>query len=339
MALLMLVPGPVRHVLTRIALRRLVRRLTPGLLQTFADCDAAVLGGGNLLADADLNFPIKIASVLDTATKARSSGVATAIFAVGVSHNWSAEGISLFRHALSLPSLTSISVRDELSRRALLAQAPNLSENDLKLVHDPGLLTCRHFSSAPRGGDAPIGLCITDPLALRYHGGRANVRELRDWFQALLAILARSGRDVLLFTNGSPEDRGYLARNAPLWQATDPARISLAEPANVPADLVRTIAGCSLVIAHRMHACIAAHSLAIPTIGLRWDPKLDAFFETASRGEYVYMAGSTPPEIIARSAEKTLAEGVDLVKHAILIDEAAEHVAVLARELRKVASR
>lgn len=339
MTMLMLVPGPIRHVLTRLALRRLVKRLSPGFVQTLAECDAAVLGGGNLLADADLNFPIKIAGVLDAAIVARPGGLPTAVYAVGASHNWSKEGASLFRRVLTRPSITSLSVRDELSRQALLAQAPDLSGKGVTLVHDPGLLACRHYSSEPRRADAPIGLCITDPLALRYHGGEAGANEVRDWFGDLLAALTKAGRNVLLFTNGSPEDRAFLTQNTARWQTIDPARIAVAEAAGTPAELVRTIAGCSLIIAHRMHACVVAHSLGIPTIGLRWDRKLDAFFETISRSDYVYTAGSTPAAEVAASAEKALAEGVDPDLHAAVIARAVEHVAHLANHLRDAAAR
>src|SRR5690606_27816391 len=135
--------------------------------------------------------------------------------------------------------------------------------------------------------------------------------------------------------NGSPEDRLFLTRNAARWQAADPARIVVAEAANTPAELVRTIAGCSLVIGHRMHACIVAHSFSIPTIGLRWDPKLDAFFALAARGTYVHTAGETPVDEVVASTRAALAEGVDQASHAALVAGAVEDVAALADRLRE----
>lgn len=335
MTVLLLAPSGLRRILTRGALRRLVKRLTPQFAQTFADCHAAVLGGGNLLADADLNFPIKIAGALEAAGKARPRGMPTAVFAVGVSRNWSSEGAGLFRRVLSAPSLVFMSVRDRRSRDALAAQAPEVAGRGVAIVHDPGLLAARHFPAEPGGPAAPIGLCITDPLALRYHGGDAGSKVIQTWFGELAKVLAAQQHRVLLFTNGSPEDRAFLARHAQRWQAADPTRILVADAADTPAGLVRTIAGCSLVIAHRMHACIVAHSFAIPTIGLRWDPKLDAFFDTASRGAYVYSAGRTPPAVIAESVQEALAEGVDRKKHTALVAGAVDDVAALARKLRE----
>jgi hypothetical protein len=57
----------------------------------------------------------------------------------------------------------------------------------------------------------------------------------------------------------------------------------VAAPFATPADLAVFVAGCDLIIAHRMHACIAAHSFAVPTIGLTWDEKLTSFFALAGR--------------------------------------------------------
>lgn len=337
MKLLMLAPGPLRRLVVRQVFNRLIKRLA--FSEALEGCHAAVLGGGNLLADADLNFPLKIAHAAQSLRKSSTNGLPFVIYAVGASRNWSVEGSGLFRQVLAMPSLISIAVRDELSRKALLAQAPDqLRDREIRLVRDPGLLAARHFSVERGIGARPIGICITDPLALRYHGGKVDTHALIQWFEELVAALVTAGHDILLFTNGSPEDRHCLDRHTEQWQRVDPVRVRVAPPAADPAGLMQIVAGCSLVIAHRMHACIAAHSLGIPTIGLRWDAKLDAFFDLASRSEYLHTAGTSRIEDVVISAKQTLIEGVDQVAQAELIAEAVNDVAVLARTLREVAT-
>lgn len=335
MNLLLAAPAPVRRFVSRRLLDRLTTRLAPVFAEKMAGCQVAVLGGGNLLADADLNFPLKIDCAVNACRSADGDPLPLAVYAVGVSNNWSDEGSAIFRRILGAPSVVSIAVRDQLSYDALRDQTgSNLGERPVGLVRDPGLLASRHFDTAPDTGPRAVGLCITAPVALRYHGGTGDDGTLANWFGELAGALANAGRNVILFTNGSPEDRHFLGQHAGRWCSADPSRIRVAQPAGDPKGLVGIIASCSLVIAHRMHACIAAHSFAIPTIGLQWDPKLDAFFELAGRGSYLFAAGVTPVAVVAAHAEKALAEGVDRQALDILMTEAVEDVATLARTLR-----
>lgn len=333
---LLAAPAALRRWLMRRLLDTVTKRLAPRFAAAMADCRAAILGGGNLLSDADLNFPRKIDSALAAARSASATGLPLAIYAVGVSRNWSREGAALFRRMLRQPSLVSVAVRDELSRGALVAQAgPDLGAREVAVVHDPGLLASRHFEPASTPLSPPIGLCITAPVALRYHGGKGDNRALARWIGELVDALALAGHEIMLFTNGSPEDRHFLRRHADSWSRACPTRVHVAPAAEDPEALVRIITGCSLIVAHRMHACIAAHSFGIPTIGLRWDPKLDAFFELAGRTAYLHTAGLTPVQTVVSSAVEALGEGVDREALASLIAEAESDVAALARTLRE----
>jgi polysaccharide pyruvyl transferase WcaK-like protein len=331
MQLLTRAPAGLRKRLAHVALQRVAARIEPRFAEALADCDAAILGGGNLLSDMDLNFPVKIAKALSAWGGRRP----LAVFAVGVSRNWSAEGSRLFGQAFAEANLIHFSVRDQLSHEALTAQAPALVGREIAVVRDPGLLAAQTFAMPDTGRGAAVGLCITDPLALRYHGGQGSAARLRHWFGALIHGLTSAGHRVRLFTNGSPEDRHFLASNAARWRAIARDRVEVADEAATPAELVAVIAGCSLVIAHRMHACIAAHSLVIPTIGLRWDAKLDAFFTSAGRGEFLFTAGEDAADTVIAAAGKALAEGVDREAHARLLADARDDVAVLAAALRQ----
>ena len=79
-----------RRLATRIAQAALVHlRLRRHVRTRLAGCDAVVLGGGNLLTDADLNFPMKIAGALDQAARLR---LPAAVYGVGANRQWSAAG-------------------------------------------------------------------------------------------------------------------------------------------------------------------------------------------------------------------------------------------------------
>ncbi|MEL6208760.1 MAG: polysaccharide pyruvyl transferase family protein, partial [Pseudomonadota bacterium] len=58
--LLSALPGPARRAAVRLMLERRLKALEPEWSAMVAGADAAIIGGGQLFADADLNFPLKI---------------------------------------------------------------------------------------------------------------------------------------------------------------------------------------------------------------------------------------------------------------------------------------
>ena len=359
LALLEAVPPALRQIaaataltlLSRLVLRRHVRAGLSGV-------DAVVIGGGNLLTDADLNFPIKLAGA---SAEVAGRGLPLAVHAVGASPHWSPRGRALFARALSRCRLAHAAVRDERSRQAWAMQLEPAGLPPAEVVGDPGLLASLHYTRAPRSTPAEqerrVALCITAPLALRYHMGQHHGRDagqagaLHDeaviaWYGTLASALAQQGLHVILFTNGSPEDRACLARHAHRWTAEPPAagwhgglarkgrgRVSVAAPFATPADLAVFVAGCDLIIAHRMHACIAAHSFAVPTIGLTWDEKLTSFFALAGRASYAVDGPALPLPTMVELVQAALAEGVDRTALAALIARTRADVSRLGQRL------
>lgn len=324
-------PAPLRRVATRTILSALAAiRLRPAFRRQLVDCDAVVVGGGNLFSDSDLNFPVKIHAALSEAVN-----LPAAVFAVGVARNWSATGRRLFADGLRNATMVYATVRDERSREIwddlLPAPIPRAG-----LVRDPGLLASRHYPRGPASADhRSVGLCITDPLALRYHGHDTDAGDMAHWYGGVATALAQAGWTVGLFTNGSPEDRAYLNRNAADWiAAAAPTHITRIADFATPGDLATFISSCDLMVAHRMHACIAAHSFAVPTILLKWDPKLESFAEIAGRSAYFVDPATITPTALAELAARAEQAGVDRAACTALIDAAASDVAALARALR-----
>lgn len=330
-------PSPLRRVASRVYLEILAAwRLRPFYRGALRDCRVVVIGGGNLFADADLNFPIKIASALREANR-RSLPVA--IYGVGVTSNWSVTGRRLFANHLRAANLVDVSTRDDRSRGAwndLLGPAGVMRAG---LALDPGLLARDYFipAAGPGGGKA-IALGITDPRAVRYHGGREDVASyLGDWYGDVAAALALAGHDVALFTNGSTEDKTFLAQRGAAWRARAPDRIRICPSFTDPAALVGFLAASKLIIGHRMHACIAAHSFAIPSIGLKWDAKLDSFFGLTERPRYVVDPAEVDAAWLVQLAGQALGEGIDPGRHRALLDQCKADIAELADVLVQAA--
>lgn len=339
--LLEALPAFARRLVAQIALAALVRlRLRRHFRDRLARCRAAVLGGGNLLTDADLNFPTKIAAALHEARRRR---LPVAVHAVGAAACWSRRGRKLFAGALGSVRLVAAAVRDARSQAAWIGQLEPAGLPPAALVGDPGLLAARHYpapSSAPPDPDLPLaGLCITAPLALRYHAnaGRAQA-DLAQWYGDTARALAEAGLRVALFSNGSPEDREYLARMGPVWVRRACGPVTIVNPFPEPAALVGFLRGCDVVVAHRMHATIAAHALAVPTIGLRWDVKLDSFFALAGREDFVVDTATHDGPAMAILVQRALAQGVDRTALAALIERTRADVARMAKALALAAA-
>lgn len=339
--LLEALPATLRSLATRTALTALVRlRLRRHVRARLAGCDAVVLGGGNLLTDADLNFPMKIAGALQQAARLR---LPVAVYGVGANRQWSATGKRLFGRALQSARLAYAAVRDSRSQAAWRDLLVPQGVRPAALSGDPGLLASCHFPRPPLPFDAPLaGLCITAPMALRYHatgpeaGTAADARITLDaWYAAAARALVEAGFRVALFTNGSPEDRDYLAAMGPGWILAAKGPVTMTNPFANPAEMIAFIAGCQLVVAHRMHACIAAHSFAIPTIGLRWDVKLDSFFALAGRGTFIADTASLQGPALTALARKAVAEGVDRAALEALITSTRSDIARMAAALAR----
>lgn len=331
-------PGPLRRAVAWSMLSALaVIRLKPAFRAALATCDAVVIGGGNLYADDDLNFPVKIALGLSEATR---RALPVAVYAVGVTDNWSTLGERMFARGLAAARLVTAQVRDERSQAIWNRRLAPHAVRRASIARDPGLLAARCYDlpAASRGARV-VALCVTDPLAVRYHGGGGGDDALASWYGEAIAALAAGGWTVALFTNGSPEDRDFLRRRAAAWAAMSPDRVHVLPAFARPGELVAALSRATVVIAHRMHACIAAYSCRVPAIGLAWDRKLDSFFTLSHRDAFMVDTAACAPADLLALVERAAREGVEPTRHAELLDAASASVAALAATLRRAAGR
>lgn len=334
LAVLSALPGPLRRAVVGTILSHVtLRSLVPGWRKILSSVDAVVVGGGNLISDNDLNFPIKLRAAMG---EAADKGLPVALFGVGVADNWSSPGARMFRQAFGGVDLIHAAVRDTRSQAIWRDRLEPVGIREAAIVRDPAVLTALHFPAAPRSTDRPrIAVGLTNPVALSYHGsiGLASGTALTEWMLALICGMVSRGWQVSVFTNGSPEDRAYLERLAPRLRATGKQHLELIGAFETPADLARFISGQDLVLAHRLHACICGFAYAIPTIGFTWDRKLDSFFESVGRCEYIVDAGRTPVVDTLALADRALTEGADIAVRDLVVAESRTQVAMLAKAL------
>lgn len=334
LGLLHALPAPLSDRVSAALVGRQIRtRLAPLAGNLLEGASGLILGGGQLLADANLNFPLKVARLFEMS---EARGLPSAINSIGVSQKWSPRATELFRGPLTARGLKFVSVRDQASRDNLAAHyrryggAPH---PEIAIFPDPGFLASIAVPVEAPDPAGTVGVGVTHPASLRNHGAtnlRANVREFAGRFVALGQALRAEGFRVEFFTNGSPDDEDCLAEVAKLLPAGAEG-LSVAPRAQTPAALIRRIAAFRGLASHRMHASIVAYSYRIPFLGLSWDPKLEGVFDMMGRRSHLAEGGIADPRATLRAFLGSLRDPIDAAHHAALLDAARAGVdAILA---------
>lgn len=337
MAVLDALPGPLRRAAVRLPLKLAsLKSWGPHYERGLAGADGVVIGGGNLISDHDLNFPTKLSLAID---KAAARDLPIALYACGMASEFSATGLRMFRRAFARPEVKAVFLRDPGSVAAWNRLMADATGKPAHLVRDPGLLAARHLPQPPRPArSAPvIGLGIMSQLAIRYHVSAAPATEALDrWYLDTARALLLRGAELHLFTNGSPEDRQYLDRLLPGFEAMGQGlglkqgqgRLRILNQRN-PDELCAHLAGFDALIAYRMHAVIGAFSYGVPAVALAWDGKLAEFMASVERADWLRRIEDTPPETCADLALRAAAEGLPAALHTRVVDEAAQGIAQL----------
>lgn len=328
-------PGPLRQMATSAALSLLIAaKYRPRWRRHLDGAAGVVVGGGQLFADTDLNFPLKLRAALGEVKRVEAPA---AVFGVGVAREMSKPARSLFLSGLRKVDLCHVAVRDGASRFNWNRHFSRAGLPEAGLCCDPGLLAGEIYPSAKQAErDRPlIGIGVVNPLTLDLHShddDDFSIRVARDFWAALAKALLEQGFDVTLFTNGPHDDELFL--DSVLSAAGDP-RIGRAPRPRTPSDLATTIAGFDGVAAHRLHACILAYAFRVPHIGLSWDPKLEAFFTSVGRRGYVANHTEAEAGEIAAMVGKALEEGIDPATHADTIATTRRAIEQCAESLER----
>ncbi len=322
-------PSPVDQLIGEQIIRHQARsRLEPLLARTLPSTSALMLGGGQLLSDVHMNFPVKLAAL---GTGAAQWDIPVVIHGVGVTETWHPRATALFLKLLGNRKLVSVCVRDRASHENLLRHAGDefapRGRLDLRIAPDPALLAPDAFdlqiSDAATGR---IGLGITHPSALQAHGEGAapSGHDAISNVAALASNLTANGFRPVLFTNGAFEDEAFLARLvASKTFAAFKSGVEVAPRASSPAGLARLIAGFDGVIAHRLHANILSFALGGVPVGLAWDAKMRGFFDLIDEAGLLQTSACPDPAQAVASLQDGLKRRAEMRQRARELSVAA----------------
>ncbi len=329
------VPPVFRRIATASALFALIELKYRGFWKKeLQGIDAAIVGGGQLFADADLNFPLKINAV---ASEVGQIGAPLAVFGVGVAQKLTSIARNLFSNALGSTSIAHVAVRDSSSRSNWKHHFANSEWSEARLCHDPGLLASNAYGAAARS-DKPrnppqVGIGIVNPRTLNLHSSnqsKLTMESARKFWCELASKLTASGYGVTLFTNGPHDDEGFLETT--YAQLANQGVLRAPRP-QTPRDLADIIKSFDVIAAHRLHASILAYAFCIPHVGFSWDPKLNAFYETVGRSQFI----SDPTQSEVGQVEKLIAqaldEGIDKATHATVVENTRDAIRMCAMDL------
>jgi polysaccharide pyruvyl transferase WcaK-like protein len=331
-------PSFFRRLAVACVLKRSLAKVRQEWERKIAASDAVVIGGGNLFQDDDLNFPLKIGALLDCVRRTRRP---LAIYAVGVSRHWSSRAGGLFGR-LRQTNLAHVSVRDTFASENWKVHFPDGPEADI--VPDPGLLARDLIETADLPMPSPatsrmIGICVTEPIILQRHASQAvgsiPFRKAED-YRSLIAELVADGYRVCLFCNGAAEDQRFaeaILGDPFTAEHVSSGKLWLAQRPTTPEAVLEILRSTGVILAHRLHACIAAYSLGIPCVGLGWDKKVEEFFRSTGREGYFVNGGVASGQQIRQLLEAALASGIEPHRHAAKLDEARAGLARLQQAL------
>lgn len=166
---------------------------------------------------------------------------------------------------------------------------------------------------ASREGQRIIGVNIS---GLLYHGGytRNNMFGLKaDYARVMQQIVVQFAKEedtrVVLVSHVSPRDSDSEVESDPhaarvIWGSLDEPlrhRVIIAPTEEDPRRAKYLIGLCDFFLGARMHACIAALSQTVPTVGLAYSPKFLGVFETVGMADCVADARScSDDQLIAK---------------------------------------
>ncbi len=239
-------------------------------------CDGVIIGGGQIIVDRQLYFPLAISAV---ASMARDAKIPVAVFSCGVDESQGKVARLLYRRLLQ--SVQYISVRDKSS-----AVACSLIDKSKPVeVHpDVGFLASQTYNVPPTTCEKVLGINIMPYATVAsfpsFGDGHSKSKYLEFWWKTVNCAIA-GGWTVKIMTNGaSADDDAALAVYAPFLEDK---RVSLLPCPKNPESLTIMLQGVEALIASRMHAGIVAYSLGKRVIPLVWDDKVENVWSEADR--------------------------------------------------------
>jgi polysaccharide pyruvyl transferase CsaB len=189
----------------------------------------------------------------------------------------------------------SVVVRDESSREQLL----EIEEwhGQVYMVPDPVYALDISDAKAPKKvlefakNRAVIGINLRP---WKYHDEKAFVARV---VTVLKTITEEKNIAFLGLPFQHPQDDRILKQVFDKLPAAIPRMVLVTTPGQTGSQIIGSIKCCQLVFAMRLHACLLAHRLEVPAVGLSYDPKVRATFNQIGAPELVLPLDARAPAI------------------------------------------
>lgn len=248
--------------------QRFIDRYTPLVRAS----DGVVIGGGQLLTDRELAFPLRIREIVAIAKAERKP---LAIFSCGADTRQGVVARRFLHDALRYAR--HVSVRDEASQRFLAGLEIG---KVVQLSPDIAFMTPQPKAASDRNDTVGINIMPYNTLmSFAPHGTKLREPEARRFWNVLVERCLAEGWKVALVTNGDPRD-GEAAKKIYETFKDRPA-VSLKPPPSDPAELLAQLNDFRALVACRMHAGIAAYTLGKTVVPMGWDSKVRGVWSAA----------------------------------------------------------
>jgi polysaccharide pyruvyl transferase WcaK-like protein len=300
--------GPVYSLLAGAAHYLVVRQQTDRQWKpALESASALVIGGGQLLMDNHLGFPVKIRGI---ASAAKSLGLPFHFCACGVGEHWSRIARGIFRSVLS--EARTILLRDSLSKARLDAFIPGISST---ITFDPAIWSDEVYGwKKHQTQNQLIGIGVINFLDAKLRFPKNVQMSEGQWEDIWLAIIQRLYHRKFtfeIFTNGSIADYEFARKISQRAREQCDLKCPVAERPVMATDLAHTISRYSGVIAARLHANIIANSYQIPSVGIMWDEKVRSYYQYMKRDKFCFEVENLDSEVLVEQLTYTLQEGMD----------------------------
>lgn len=251
-------------------------RLTQYYRKKLRGADLLIFAGGQMIMNNNLNFPLRIDAIVQLAMKL---GIPVAFNACGVQkyerHNL---GTAIIRKYLNAANVKIISTRNDLDfiKHFYLHKNANIQ---LLETSDPAIWCSESYNVKRASTSSTIGLGVISPNAYQKYLDRTgdssyyvSENDLVSFWNKLFTELTEHNLQFELFTNGAIEDYDFALK----LKAENPSIIIAKRPYTAK-ELTNNISCYKTVLGSRLHSLIISTSLGIPTFGVVWDDKINAF--------------------------------------------------------------
>ncbi len=247
----------------------------------FSNADRLIFGGGQLLSDVGLNFPLKLSYICEMAEE---NNLNFSFNSVGVAKHFSRKGKALITGIFDSKNMKMISVRDSDSKAHL--QNIGINQHEILNAVDTGLWAGDAYQVNKIENTNLIGVGISNPKELQAHSDDYDTSISLNFWVDLISKYIKSGFTPVLFTNGSSDDNAFFYEVIEKLESSNIQGFKTEDLPLVPKDLIHIISQFNSIVSHRLHANIVAHSMYIPSLALSWDKKVQSYCNLIGRSDW-----------------------------------------------------